>query len=389
MPVSHHRTPSHGPRLLPALLLGSGLLLAGCGESPPPPAPAQGAADRAPAAPAAAPAPRVLETFNVGQGVYVRSLAVEPARGALWVGTSAGVHEVDLATRGLRNTFTRADGLANEYVFAIGIDRDGYKWFGTNAGGVSRYRDGEWQVYFPMHGLADYWIYSFDQQADGSYWIGTWAGANRYDPKSGEFTTYVEELVNEWVYAIDVDSGDRVWFGTEGGVSMLDGTTWTEWTHADGMGAGNPNGLPASDNTGLGTRRRHDLGILSGGQATYNPNYVFSLLVTPDDSVWVGTWGGGVSRFDGEKWHNLTEADGLAGNIVYSIAQTPDGALWFGTHRGLSRYADGRWQTLDRRDGLLENNVYTLAVDGDGDLWAGTLGGVTRIGVTPDGTAAQ
>jgi hypothetical protein len=254
--------------VLPILLLSVGLLLAGCSESTPPAQPAAPPQSSAPA-PAPAPAPRVLETFNVGQGVYVRSLAVEPSRDALWVGTSAGVHEIDLTTREPRNTFTREHGLANEYVFAIGLDRDGNKWFGTNAGGVSRYRDGEWQVYFPMHGLADYWIYSFGEQADGSYWIGTWAGVNRYDPQSGEFTTYVEELVNEWVYAIGIDSKDRVWFGTEGGVSMLDGSTWSEWTHADGMGAGNPLKLPASDNTGLGTRRRHDLGILSGGQATY------------------------------------------------------------------------------------------------------------------------
>ncbi len=383
--MSDTRIQTRAARRLP-LLLAAGLLLGACGDasppSSPPPAPA------AVPAPPAAPAPRVLETFNVGQGVYVRSLAIEKARDALWVGTSAGVHEIDQATREPRNTFTREHGLANEYVFAIGLDRDGYKWFGTNAGGVSRYRDGEWQVYFPMHGLADYWVYSFAEQADGSYWIGTWAGVNRYQPQSGEFTTYVEELVNEWVYAIDVDSKDRVWFGTEGGVSMFDGTTWTEWTHADGMGAGNGLNLPASDNTGLGTRRRHDLGILSGGQATYNPNYVFSLYIDPDDTVWVGTWGGGVSRFDGERWTNLTEADGLAGNIVYSIAQTPDGALWFGTHRGLSRYDGTTWQTLDRRDGLLENNVYTLAVGDDGDLWAGTLGGVTRIGTARHGATA-
>ncbi|RLA38396.1 MAG: regulator [Gammaproteobacteria bacterium] len=367
------RTNPRTSLLFPLLLVGT-LLAFGCSDSTPPAAPATSVAP-----------PRVLETFNVGQGVYVRSLNVEPERGALWVGTSAGVHEIDLATRELRNTFTRDDGLANEYVFAIGLDRDGYKWFGTNAGGVSRYRDGEWQVYFPMHGLADYWVYSFGEQADGSYWIGTWAGVNRYDPKSGEFTTYVEELVNEWVYAIGIDSRDRVWFGTEGGVSMFDGSNWKEWTHADGMGAGNPNGLPVSDNTGLGTRRRHDLGIFSGGQATYNPNYVFSLYVAPDDTIWVGTWGGGVSHFDGERWSNLTVADGLAGNIVYSIAQTPDGALWFGTHRGLSRFDGERWQTIDRRDGLLENNVYTLTVSEDGDLWAGTLGGVTRIGVPDDG----
>ena len=373
------RTLPRGRQALLALLLLP-LLLSACGESPPPP-PAATAPAASPAPPPAVPAPRVLETFNVGQGVYVRSLKVEPARGALWVGTSAGVHEIDLASREPRNTFTREHGLANEYVFAIGLDRDGYKWFGTNAGGVSRYRDGEWQVYFPMHGLADYWIYSFDEQADGTFWIGTWAGVNRYDPKTGQFTTYVEELVNEWVYAIDIDSRDRVWFGTEGGVSMFDGSTWVEWTHADGMGAGNGQQLPASDNTGLGTRRRHDLGILSGGQATYNPNYVFALHVDPNDHVWVGTWGGGVSHFDGEKWTNLTEADGLAGNIVYSIAQTPDGALWFGTHRGLSRYDGTSWQTVDRGQGLLENNVYTLVVGDDGDLWAGTLGGVTRIGV--------
>ncbi|HEY5791577.1 MAG TPA: two-component regulator propeller domain-containing protein [Gammaproteobacteria bacterium] len=377
---------NHRSSTLLALTLAA--TLAGCGEtSAPPAAPQASAPPPAPAAPApVAPRPRVLETFNVGPGVYVRSLAVEPATNALWVGTSSGVHEVDLASRELRNTFTREHGLANEYVFAIGIDRDGRKWFGTNAGGVSRYQDGDWQVYFPMHGLADYWIYSFGEQQDGTWWIGTWAGVNRFDPASGKFTTYVEELVNEWVYAIGVDSKDRVWFGTEGGVSMYDGQQWREWTHNDGMGAGNPQQLPASDNTGLGTRRRHDLGILSGGQATYNPNYVFALHVDPDDSVWVGTWGGGVSHFDGERWHNLTEADGLAGNIVYSIARTPDGAYWFGTHRGLSRYDGTSWQTLGRAEGLLENNVYTLAVGPDGDLWAGTLGGVTRIGLAEPAT---
>ena len=66
---------------------------------------------------------------------------------------------------------------------------------------------------------------------------------------------------------------------------------------------------------------RHDLTTRSRG-STYNPNYVFSIHVAPDDSVWAGTWGGGVSRFDGKGWHNLTSKEGLVGNIVYSIAQS-------------------------------------------------------------------
>lgn len=323
---------------------------------------------------------RVVESFEVGRGAYVRALTVEPGKNALWVGTSLGVHEVDLGNGRLRRTFTREHGLANEYVFAIGIDRAGHKWFGTNAGGVSRYKDGKWKTYFPMHGLADYWVYSFGEQQDGTWWIGTWAGVNKVDPKSGKFTTYVKELVNEWVYAIQVDAKDRVWFGTEGGVSMFDGKAWRAWTHKDGLGAPNRANLPASPNTGLGTRSRHDLGVMSQAGPTYNPNYVFSLHIDPDGSVWAGTWGGGVSRYKDGKWSSYSSQDGLAGDLVYSIAKGKDGALWFGTDRGVSRFDGKSWSSLGKRDGLLEDHVYALAVTASGDIWAGTKRGVTRIG---------
>ena len=126
-----------------------------------------GAAQAQPKPPAAPRGPRVVESFEVGENVYVRALKVEPATRTLWVGTSTGVNEVDLASGKLRNTFTRTHGLANEYVFAVGIDRQGYKWFGTNAGGTSRYRDGQWKTFFPMHGLADYWVYAFANDSAG------------------------------------------------------------------------------------------------------------------------------------------------------------------------------------------------------------------------------
>jgi ligand-binding sensor domain-containing protein len=325
--------------------------------------------------------PRVIESYEVGENVVVRGLTVEPKNNALWVGTSTGVDEIDLTTHQLRNTFTRDNGLANEYVFTIGVDSEGYKWFGTNAGGASRYKDGVWKTYFPMHGLADYWVYSFANQHNGDLWIGTWAGVNRVDLRTMKFTTYVKELINEWVYGIAVDNQDRVWFGTEGGVSMFDGKTWRSWSHKDGLGARNKNKRAPSTNTGLGTRSRHDLSMLSGdGGFTYNPSYVFALQVTPDQSIWAATWGGGVSRFDGKHWHNYTTKDGLAGDIVYSIAQAPGGVLWFGTNNGVSRYDGKTWHNYDKSSGLLENNVYAVAVSPNGEIWAGSRRGVTLIG---------
>jgi ligand-binding sensor domain-containing protein len=324
---------------------------------------------------------KVLETFAVGDNIYVRALAMEPKTGALWVGTSAGVHEIDVATGKLRNTFTRNSGLANEYVFAIGIDKEGYKWFGTNAGGVSRYKDGKWKTFFPMHGLADYWVYSFANQKNGDLWIGTWAGVNVVDLKTLKMRTYVKELINEWVYGIDVDKQDRVWFATEGGVSMFDGKTWKSWTHKDGLGANNEKKLLTSPNTGLGTRSRHDLGLRSeDGAPTYNPNYAFAMLVAQDQTIWAGTWGGGVAHFDGKKWTNYAVKDGLAGDIVYSIVQDAKGVFWFGTNHGVTRYDGKTWSSVDNQSGLLDNNVYALAVAPNGDIWAGTKRGVARIG---------
>lgn len=322
---------------------------------------------------------RVAERFEVGANLYVRALTIDPKANALWVGTSGGAHEIDLATSKIRRTFTRKEGLANEYVFAVGIDRAGYVWFGTNAGGASRYRDGKWKTYFPMHGLADYWVYAFASQKDGAFWIGTWAGASRFDLKTGKFTNYVKELVNEWVYGIAIDAKDRVWFATEGGISLLDGDKWRSWTHKDGLGAANLGKLPPSANTGLGTRTRQDLSTLTEGSPSYNPNYVFSVLAASDGGIWAGTWGGGVGRYDGAKWTNYTDKNGLAGNIVYAIAQDRSGALWFGTDKGVTRYDGKTWQRLGKADGLIDVNVYALVAAPDGNLWAGTKGGVVRI----------
>jgi ligand-binding sensor domain-containing protein len=108
---------------------------------------------------------------------------------------------------------------------------------------------------------------------------------------------------------------------------------------------------------------------------------VFSILIAKDGSVWTGTWGGGVSRWDGKKWSSLSSKDGLAGNIVYSMAQDEQGIFWFGTNKGVSRYDGKAWRTIGAKDGLLDENVYALAATPGPNLWAGTKRGVVRIGV--------
>ena len=323
-----------------------------------------------------------MQVFEVGPSVYVRSLAIDRTRGSLWVGTSVGAHEIGLDDWQVRNTFTRKDGLANEYVFAVSIAPNGSVWFGTNAGGASRYQDSVWHTYFPMHGLADYWVYAFAFDENDKVWIGTWDGASHFDPATQSFTTYRDELVNIWVYGLDIDESGRIWFGTEGGVSMFDQGNWRAWTHEDGLGAPNYAALPPSENTGLGTRARHDLGILVGSGESYNPSYVFSVKVdNQEHGVWFGTWGGGISFFDSsEKWSSFTKDDGLPGNIVYAIAQSPDGTLWAGTNRGLAIFDGKTWR--EPLHGLPRKDVYAIAIENDKVAWLGLNGQVIRVNLS-------
>lgn len=316
--------------------------------------------------------PRVLETFQVGPSVYVRALAIEPARGALWVGTSSGLNEVDLQSGKLRATFTRKEGLASEQVFAIAIDAQGYKWIGTGSGGASRYRqdDGEraWKTYFPMHGLADYRVFSLGNDGRGGLWMGTLAGASRLDRATGKFTTYSKELVNQWVYGIAADPKGRVWFATEGGVSMFDGKTWRAWTQADGVGMPNPGHAAGA-------------GPDAPGSKAFNRNYIFAVHAARDGAIWAGTWGGGAARFDGERWTSLTTKQGLAGDMVYSIAEEADGTLWFGTNAGLSAYDGKGFTNLGPKQGLPGENIFALAASSKTrEIWAGSRGSVARVG---------
>ncbi len=366
----------------------------------------------------------VYASSDTGPATYVRALKQDG--NTLWVGTSRGILAIDHATGNLIQTVTRASSgnkLTSDYIFTINVDPNGVVWFGTNNGGLARFdrsrpAGDQWKNYLPVHGLADFWVYDIAYAADGVMWIGTWDGVSRYDPRAKEekkFTNFneVDGLANKWVYTVAVDQDQSVWFGTEAGVSRFDpaapaGRQWRTWRHDDGLGAPNALALKRSKNTGMGTlpaarprlqageagmtggySTRHDLSVLDEkGNETYNENYVFSMAIDRAGVKWIGTWGGGLSRFDSKassgQWRNYAKSDGLAGNVVYAVEIDDQGVLWLGTNHGLSRFdpngpAGRQWMSWTAADGLLGDDVYAIAPASTGTIWLGQKGGVVEL----------
>lgn len=89
-----------------------------------------------------------------------------------------------------------------------------------------------------------------------------------------------------------------------------------------------------------------------------------------EKSVWVGTFGGGLARFDNGTFHSYGVPNGLPGGIVNALLQSSDGTLWIGTDKGLAVLKADHIQTSIGEKQLPRQNIGALALAPDGMLWA-------------------
>jgi len=65
---------------------------------------------------------------------------------------------------------------------------------------------------------------------------------------------------------------------------------------------------------------------------------VTSSLLDKNGELWFGTSTEGLYKFDGEKFSNFNEDDGLCTNQIWSIIEDDKGIIWLATNKGLFKY---------------------------------------------------
>ena len=272
----------------------------------------------------------------------------------LWFGTVEGVSKFDGHSW---TTFTSEDGLADNRVGDIYQDRDGNMWFSTMRKGVSRYDGATWTTFTAADGLPCNRITSIIQDRDGNMWFGTYRdGVSRYDGATWTTFTTEDGLADNTVWAIYEDREGALWFGTNQGVSRYDGRqdgAWTSFSEEEGLGK----------------------------------DHIVAIAQDSIGDMWFARFAGGVTQYDGEFWRTFTSADGLPYNNVWAIYEDREGYMWFATSGGVSRY-DGRSFTfLTTEDGLAASHVHSIYRDRDDNIWVAngnpmtktSGGGVSRL----------
>lgn len=378
-------------RSLVALCLAAAAASSGAAD------PAAPAAGQPPVAPpqitgkVAAPKAQPYTHFRVGNK-NVKAMLLDG--GVLWVGTSGGVVRYDTKSEEFK-LLDVTSGLLSNGIFHVSRIR-GKLAVGTYGGGLSLLdeKTHKWDTYNIPEGLGDAFVYDALETKGGDIWIATWSGVNRIrggnlrDKSRWELHTVESTrggLINDWVYGLAEGRDGIVWMATEGGLVKWQDGKWENWNHARGLGAAYDKVKGAAQYKQDPARvsqhhakQKQEMG-LQDVDVAYNPNYIIALAVDRDGTVWAGTWGGGLARYDGKAWTNYTTEDGLPGNHVSMLHASKRGELWIGTNGGLAQMKDGKFVKITREDGLYGDTVFSMATAPDGAIWVGSYGGVAHI----------
>ena len=183
---------------------------------------------------------------------------------------------------------------------------------------------------------------------------------SQYQNIEFDHLTVEDGLAGNRVYCILQDSKDFMWFGTESGLCKYDGYSFTTYT-------------PDSENP-------NSIGHI----------FIWSIMEDYKGDIWIGTYGGGLHKFDHEKEifinykNENSNPYSLSNNFVSAICQSPadsGNTLWIGTRWGglnklnlntekFYNHHKGSWNFSK----LNIQNIFDMYFDREGILWIGTVG---------------
>lgn len=259
-------------------------------------------------------------------------------------------------------------------VWGVFGDSKGYIWVGTDSAGLWRVNLATQEIEGYMHDSSV--PTSIDsnkarlvfEDKDSNIWVGSFSGIlNYYHRAFDDIKTFRKRnrfhpgLNKSAILAIHPAQEGLYWVGTEGGLDLLDPQKGSV--------------LSFSADTG----------------ETLMADPVLALEKDNQGNLWVGTWGGGVQRYNPQsgQWLNLLNHvemnKQLPSAYIWALQDDGKGNLWVGTQkRGTYKIhlATGTVKHYPFNamgaGGIVGEFVRDITLDADGNIWIASLHGLSR-----------
>ena len=318
-----------------------------------------------------------LESF---QDLEILSLFVDRS-GILWAGSHLGkgvtkIQKYYSKFETINRRSARNLKLNDDVVWSLFKDSKDNLWVGTYRGGVNvlNFTSKQTRIYKQSldgkNSISDNHIRSFAEDKLGNIWIGTYSGGlNRVDRSGQNVEVFKNQAGNSnslsanQILDIYIESENKIWVATfGGGLNKL--------SFAD-----NTSGIPVI------TTFKHN---------PFDPNSlsddrVYTILRDSKNNFWVGTYGGGLNKFDEQTgsfkvfFPDPQYIQSKLSAKIISIYESSDGLIWIGTSGdGLIQFnpKTNAFKNFSLAQGLTSAVVYGILEDNKGNLWLSTDDGI-------------
>jgi len=306
--------------------------------------------------------------------------------GGLWISMFEGIVHLSRAGRLVR--ISSADGLPSQSAQIVFSDQEGNLWAGYHRGGLIGVRPSTFHTVARREGLRDTLVTSVAEDTAGAMWIGT-AGGSVARWADGVCTNFTLPLHGRFCQDVVVAAGPdgRVWMGTGGnGLLVWDHGQFQAVLSPDQISADGVRQLLVAKNGGVWFANFSGLYRLAENKpdrvlpANGTAQAVAALKEGPDGSLWIGTIGGMLRRWQGGKLTDYQPRDTVPPSRFCALWPEADGTVWIGTMTGgLLRFNDGLFTRFTMEDGLVDDSISHILADEQGNLWLGCHMGVMCI----------
>jgi len=315
----------------------------------------------------------------------ILSLFVDKS-GILWVGShlGEGVTRVqkNIAKFNLVNKDSGEEPTLNDdVVWSVYADSKNNLWVGMYRGGLNFINNRTNRTVVHQlsennkNSVSDNHIRSIKEDNFNNLWVGTYSGGiNRLNLKNGKFDRFINDpkdpnsLSANQVQDIFIESDSVIWLATFGG--GLNKLSFKE----------NHSGIPTI------IKYMHN----PSDPESISDNRVYKLLKDSKENFWVGTYGGGLNKFDPTtglfKYYrnNADDPNSISDDNILSLLEGSDGFIWVGTSGGgLNKFnsSTNKFTRYSTNQGLTSSTVYGILEDNSRNLWLSTDDGIFRFDI--------
>src|SRR4030095_11635270 len=255
--------------------------------------------------------------------------------GYLWLTTRDGLVRFD----GIRFTvFDKGNskGINSTRFSVLFEDRSRTLWAGTQDGGVTIYRAGQFVTYTSRDGLLDDRVVGIQEDESGAILVLTRRGIARFsDGKITSQTLYVEPFTVHGENEVLAE----LWHTDDNGLHRLAHGRIYNYDLRDGLSSRN----------------------------------IVSTYEDPRGVVWAATSDKGLNRIQDGKIMVYGVGQGLPANVKTArVLEDRKGNLWMpAPNGGLGRLAGGVFTTYNAGNGFINDQVRGMLEDREGNLWVG------------------